>query len=711
MTPRGPTRDLVLVGGGHAHAQVLASLARRPAMGARVTVVVDDPVAVYSGMVPGVVSGRYAPSDVEIDVRPLARRAGAVLIVDPVVGVDPGERRLHLRGRPPLRYDVASLDVGAGVRDVDLPGVATHAVPTRPIARLVERVAGAVAPLGVDDAIVVVGGGAAGVELAFSVQARTGSRRLTLVDPGQDPPSGLGGAAARRVRQAAHARGVALLGGRRVVAVEADAVRLDDGTRLPASLVLWATGAAPHSWLATSGLPTDTRGFVRVDAALEVIGHRGLFAAGDCAVPDGHPALPRSGVHAVRQGPVLTRNLRAALDDRPRSPWRPQRDTLALLHLGDGTAIATKWGLSARCRALDTWKDRIDRAFVERFRALDPEGRPLPTLPPPPDDAMSCAGCAAKVDFRTLDVALSAAGHPPGDDAARLPGPGGPLAWTIDVFPAFDEDPWLVGRIAARHALRDLWAKGARPTGALAVVSVPDGPLAADVVARVTAGLAAALAEEGVALLGGHTGTSDTLRVGLTALGDAPRFVGLDGGRPGDALLLTGALGVGVALRADRRGLLGGRAASRVLAAMDRSDAAFLDLLDDLHADVRAATDVSGFGLVGHLLALCRASGCGAELDGDALPALPVDAALAAGVRSSADGPNRASYQEFVDAPPGWGREPLLYDPATGGGLLVAVSPDAAERVAAAIGAVRIGRLGVGPPRVAVRVSRATITS
>ncbi|HUG37097.1 MAG TPA: FAD-dependent oxidoreductase, partial [Candidatus Limnocylindrales bacterium] len=177
MKPSPPAEirhDLVLVGGGHTHVQVLRAWAMAPVPGVRVTVVVDRPVAVYSGMVPGFVAGQYTSDELEIDVRPLARRAGIACIVSAATGIDADARRLHLMGRPSLAYDTASFDVGSTVAGLELPGVGEHAIPTRPIGRFVERVdevlARARGRASFD--VVVVGGGAGGVELAFGFRAR-----------------------------------------------------------------------------------------------------------------------------------------------------------------------------------------------------------------------------------------------------------------------------------------------------------------------------------------------------------------------------------------------------------------------------------------------------------------------------------------------------------------------------------------------------------
>jgi selenide,water dikinase len=374
MSPRAPT-EVVLVGAGHTHVEVLRRWITQPVARTRLTLVVDHARAVYSGMVPGFAAGDYAAHEIEIDGARLARRAGARVVVAAATAIDPVAHRIDVAGRPPVRYDVASLDVGGSVRGLDLPGVRAHALATRPIRHFVDRVdahvAAAVTRANGAVAIAVVGGGAAGVELAFTLDARVRARgtsaRVTVLADAPDVLPGGSPRVAARVRREAMGRGIAIRTAALVTAVERDAVRLGD-ERIPADLVVWATGAAPPPLVATSSLPADPAGFVRVRDTLQVVGHDDLFAAGDCATVDGAPWGAKAGVYAVREGPVLDRNLRARLTGAPLHPFRPQRRFLSLLNLGDRRALATKWGMVVTGHLVWRWKHHIDQHFVERYR-------------------------------------------------------------------------------------------------------------------------------------------------------------------------------------------------------------------------------------------------------------------------------------------------------------------------------------------------------
>lgn len=708
----GIRHDLVLVGGGHAHVQVLRRWAMAPVSGARLTLVVDLPIAVYSGMVPGFVAGQYAREDLEIDVRPLALRAGARCIVATATGLEPAARRVRLDGRPPIAYDTVSFDVGSTVAGLDVPGVREHTIPTRPIGDLVRRVDEvlAVARGRGRFRAVVVGAGAGGVEVAFALAARLrrnpgGRVEVLLLEAGPRVLPGYAASAARRVEDAAATRGVTIRCRATVARVDRDALHMVGGERIATDATVWVAGAAALPIFAESGIETDAAGFARIGPTLQCLGRDDVFAVGDCAAWTAGPPLPKAGVYAVRQGPVLAHNLMARAGGGPLRDYRPQRDFLSLLNLGDGSAIGTKWGLATEGRAVFALKDWIDRRFVRRFQVLGPDdavtaGFAASSMP---GGEMLCGGCAAKVGESALHRALERLGptsHPsvilglaqPDDAAAVETERGEIVAATIDGFRAFADDPYLVGRVAAINAISDLWAKGVAPRFALAQVAVPDEEpaRAEETLYQVMAGARAALDADAVTLVGGHTTTEPELVVGFAVWGvaaAADALIRLGGLAPGDHLVLTKPLGTGVLLQADMRGLARGPWIEAVYASMLRSNGPAAHAAGPLRPS--AATDVTGFGLAGHLGSMLRASKASAALDLDALPVLPgALSLLARGVRSTAHPENaKARRAMWVDeAAAGRPALDLLFDPQTSGGLLLGI---AAERREALLQALR----------------------
>ncbi|MHC5009426.1 MAG: FAD-dependent oxidoreductase [Planctomycetota bacterium] len=375
------SRELVLVGGGHAHVHVLEHLARETPRDLALTLVVDERFAVYSGMVPGFVAGQYRQAELEIDVERLARAAGARYVSGRAVSIDAAAREIGLEDGTRLPYDVASFDIGSTVRGLDVPGVRAHALPTRPIGLFVRRVAEVVDrvrawPVDTPFHVVVVGGGAGGVELAFTLERRLAREtaaavEVLLLERGERILSGYGASLARKVHRKAKSRGIAIRCGHEVVAAEEGALRLDGGERTPCDVLVWVTGAVCQPIFETSSLATDDRGFLLVRSTLQARDHDDLFAAGDCATLVDHPETPKAGVYAVREGPVLARNLLARLAGTSLETYTPQGDFLMLMNFGDGTAIGTKWGLSFSGKWVMRWKDRIDRRFLRRFQSGD----------------------------------------------------------------------------------------------------------------------------------------------------------------------------------------------------------------------------------------------------------------------------------------------------------------------------------------------------
>lgn len=722
------TRDLLLIGGGHAHALLLRAWGMDPLPGVRVTLVNPDPAAPYTGMLPGHVAGHYARDAMMIDLAPLCAYAGARLILGRAEAIDRAARTVRLEGGRRLRYDVASIDVGITSDLPDLPGFADHGHAAKPLGRFAAAWDAFVARGLAFPRVAVIGGGAAGVELAMAaahrLRARGARPEVALLERGPRILGGLGEAARRALSRHLAASGVEVVTGAAIEAIGPDHVALAGGRRIGSDFTLSAAGARAPAWLAATGLGLH-EGYAVTGPTLQSSDPR-VFAVGDCA----HMAFaprPKAGVHAVRQAPVLHANLRAALSGNGRMRrHRPQRDYLKLVSAGGRGAVAERFGLVLDGPRMWRWKDRIDRRFMDRLADLP--AMPRAPLPEPraagieaaPGDRPLCGGCGAKVGPEALRASLAALPAPrraevvsgPGDDAAVLRVEGGFQVITTDHLRAFDADPALVARIAAVHALGDVWAMGAGPQGALAQVTLPPAGAAieADMLAEVMAAAAEVFGTAGADLLGGHTSVGAELTVGFTVTGLARRIVGKGGARPGSALVLTKALGTGTLLAAGMArtrlpGLLLGECLAAARASMLRPLGAAAAVL---RGQAQAMTDVTGFGLAGHLMEMMRAAGTAAALDLDAVPVLSgaVEAA-ALGIASSLAPANRAALagaMTVADTP----RAGLLFDPQTAGGLLAAVPAEAAEGLVLALRALGepaavIGHVAEGPPRLTVR--------
>ena len=272
------------------------------------------------------------------------------------------------------------------------------------------------------------------------------------------------------------------------------------------------------------------------------------------------------------------------------------------------------------------------------------------------------------------------------------------LVATTDFFMPVVDDPFDFGRIAATNALSDVYAMGGKPIFALALVGMPVNVLSTETIGRILAGGASVCAEAGIPVAGGHSIDSVEPIYGLVALGlvHPDRVLTNRGARAGDLLILTKGLGVGVLSAALKQQRLGADGYATLIASTTKLNVVGADLAE--LEGVHAMTDVTGFGLLGHALEMARGSGVGVELHAAAMPLLNgVEAFARAGVRTGASGRNWISYGDGVVLPAGfeeWRRD-LLTDPQTSGGLLIAVSPEAAETVLATIRTAGFDRAAV----------------
>ena len=678
---------LVLAGGGHSHALLLLRWIMRPRLRPPATAVFlvnRVSTALYSGMLPGLVAGLYSRDDCAIDLRALCRRAGVRFIQAEITGVDPQNRLLQLQGRPALRFDRLSLDVGCQTRwpasTAGQPPAPQAVKPLEPFLAWLEQRLQPAEPT----PLAIRGGGAAAVELALALRARGLSPSLLL----RSGALHLGSAAANRA------------GEHLLAAAEIPLIRHAPDQ---AAAELACTGSEAPGWLAASGLPVDpASGRVLTEPSLAVQGLPHLFACGDCALIATDPRPP-SGVWAVRAAPVLADNLRRSLAEpgRPLRRWRPQRWALQLL--GDGAwrgagqpqalALFGPWCFGPS-RWLWRWKDRIDRRFMARFQ-------PAPMAAAEP---MACRGCAAKLAAAPLEAALARLQPdglcPAAEDAACLDHnrAGELLLQSVDGFPALLDDPWLNGRLTTLHACSDLWACGARLHSLQALVTLPEAApaLQEELLLQTLAGVRSVLDPLGVPLIGGHTleaRDGGGLALALSVNGAVPPERHWPKGplRSGQLLLLSRPIGSGVLFAAAMAGQAKPAWLDAALVTLQQSQAPLVDLLA-AHG-CQACTDITGFGLLGHLGEML-AAGQRFDLDPEAIPALPgALTLLEQGVASSLAPANARALALLepggavrLSASASAAQQQLWIDPQTCGPLLAALPPD---RAAAALEALR----------------------
>eukprot|EP00978_Attheya_sp_CCMP212_P012181 scaffold30309_cov58-Attheya_sp.AAC.3 len=510
---------------------------------------------------------------------------------------------------------------------------------------------------------------------------------------------------------------------------------------------LWCTSAGAAAWLsAKTPLETTQDGFLKVKSTYECVNFPGVFAAGDCCHMVDHPR-PKAGVFAVRAGPPLKGNIIAYLTGKQLKPHTPQTKFLGLISTGDKYAVASRGCFTLEGAYLWRLKDKIDRTWMDGYTnlssldAMNNHGKdggayttPLGVAQKGPDvmaafaaSSMRCGGCGAKVGATTLSRVLDAVekrrisktnaftlmessidkqstkllpASRQHDDAAVTLLPkkgGGAMIQSIDFFRSFISDPFLFGKIAAVHALSDCHAMGAQAQTALALAVVPyaaDEAITESTLIDMLSGASDALGADDCELVGGHTCEGAELALGFSVSGyidDPTKLFRKQGGKVGDKIVLTKPIGTGALFASDMRGKCKGWHMAEAVENMTKSNGSASKLAVEFANGIHACTDVTGFGLVGHLLEMLMANdsaeGCsaiGAILNigdipflGGALDASSQEIFSSLQKQNSRSRRSIANHHEALNAYPT--TYPLVFDPQTAGGLLFFVAPDVCD--------------------------------
>ncbi len=542
--------DLVLIGCGHSHLSVFKYLAMNPISGTRLTLMTRALTTPYSGMLPGFIAGHYQYDDAHIDLRPLAAYAQARLIRAEVNAIDAGRKLIMMNDRPPIAYDLLSINIGSTPVMPELEIADVNQFAVKPIdcflthwKKLEQRILASSTPIKLS----IIGAGAGGVELALSLQYRIKQAlapsmkvdqqlKVSLVTDDDQILSTFDTRLRRRFVRVLKSRNIDLYCNSRVRRFNEGLIVIENGDPIQSDAVIWVTSASAPDWLSTTGLKLDNSGFIAVNDRLQSRSHPQVFATGDIASVEQYPR-PKSGVFAVRQGIPLAKNLARSLQNRPLKPFRPQKQFLSLISTGELYAVASRGPWSAEGAWLWQLKNWIDRRFIRQFSDL-PEMQDHFTEP---DDnqgleipAMRCGGCGSKVGSKILNRVLSRlaeesdqvvlTGLDTPDDAAIIDIPvKKQLVQSVDYFRSFLNDPFLFGKIATNHALSDLYAMGVEPHSAMAIASIPfvHESKQEEELFHLMSGVVECLQENHTLLIGGHSSEAGEMAVGLSVNGFA----------------------------------------------------------------------------------------------------------------------------------------------------------------------------------------------
>ena len=601
----------VFAGGGHTHALILQRWVMNPHLkpNCLITLINRRSTTFYSGMIPGVISGKYSLDEALIDLRRISDIAGISFVEAEITGIDLKRKKLELNGRSPISYTKLSLDIGCetAINKKKLKVKNTEiALPIKPFHNALQLVKSEDKEAFSCDAkpFSVVGSGLSGLEVVFALRKRWPIRLLNLYAYSSQ------------------------LSKEVVSSLNRANIQLKSSDELIPSFALLCTGSKGPDWIEESGLCIDASGRILTNDSFQALDYSNVFAVGDCAVFENN-YRPPSGVWAVRAAKPLAKNIENSFLDLPMTSWSPQRNALQLVgactKLGDSVAWAF-WGRYklGPYRILSVWKEFIDRRFMTKFdRGVIMQHKSSPTK-----NSIPCRGCASKLGEQSLKGALKKAGlitfTSQSEDAHFIGSldSGDRLLQSVDGFPALITDPWLNGRLTLLHASSDIWACGASVVSAQVVVTLPaiPSPLQQELLVQSLDGINSALIMQGAKLLGGHTLESREAPPSAVTLGidislcvngtidDTLETWSKEGLQRGDCLLISGPLGVGVLFAASMIGKASSSDMEAVISHMANSQYECMESLimserqkSKNDQNVHCCTDITGFGLLGHL--------------------------------------------------------------------------------------------------------------
>jgi selenide,water dikinase len=696
-------RDLVFIGGGHSHALVLRMLAMKPIANVRLTLITDTLLTPYSGMLPGYIAGHYCLEETHLDLNKLCQAAKVNLVHARVIGIDVNEKKVHLENQASLSYDKVSINTGS-TPNVNVPGAREFGVGVKPVSQLTATWRKLIAEKSNTETPhwAIIGGGAAGIEMVLAIAHRFKEAgealKLSLVQSGDTLLPGYHRNVQKHVAIALEQHNIELVDNFRVAKVTEHAIETSSGKSLAIDQSIWCTPATAPAWPKSAGLNTDEAGFIAVNEFLQSTSHQDVFACGDVASMIKSPR-PKAGVYAVRSAPFLVKNLRAAFQQQPMTALTLQTDFLSLISLGGKSAVGQRGWLSVKGDWVWHWKDRIDQKFMALF------DKHLPAMSSMADEPMHCAGCGSKIGPELLSETLKELTLHPNktlatdltqaeDAAVAAVINNTPLLQSIDGFRAFTTDYYKLGVAATHHAVNDLYAMGIQPTSAQvwANLAFNHPRLIKRDFKRLMAGVTETLMHHETTLVGGHSTEGMETHIALVVNGSSELAWKKNAIEEGDWLLLNKPVGTGILLAADAQGTAPPDSVEALWTTLLQSNREFFSAIKS--KPIHAATDVTGFGLIGHLLEMLNGTPYSAEIMLENI--LLIKGALEQsqrGIESSLLPHLMPLLNQCDIGNKDMAQVKCLLDPQTNGGLLISVSPDVAREILATTDAVKIGEV------------------
>ena len=676
-------KDLVLVGAGHTNCLFIKMWAMKSNVSLRVTLINPDPISSYTGMLPSLVAGLCAKSDAQINLFELCRASGVRLIIDTVKEIDKKQSQLVCKTGRVVNFDLLSINIGSNSLPL-INGFRKYGCSVRPLAVFHERWEKFLQSLNSNSCpvICIIGGGLASIELSFAMDIRLrkmGIENFNIKIFERGTAFGkLSQSQQRYLKAKATLRKIEIIENTVVKEVSTDGLIKENGKLVHAGFIVSCIGPQPNDLIKNSKIE-NRDGYASVDKTLKVKGLNNVFAVGDCAdFPS--QAVDKSGVYAVRQAPILYKNILKLLSKKELVHFKPQSDYLKLIVYEGTSAILLRNGIAFSGKWVWSLKKYIDKKFIKNFKKVSENASKKLKSIGNDSKRMLCGGCGSKVGNVILEASLKNISYADsehivseiGDDAAVLKINSSFQALTTDHLRSFTNDAWLQSKITAIHALGDLWAMGSNPDIALTNIIIPESSneIQKRTIKEIIDGANSVFDAEGVKIVGGHTSLGKEIVIGFTLGGfSEKRPKTVDKACAGDQIILTKPLGSGVLLAGEMRFEGEAQDLKNLFDDMSKSQSSISKVLSGA---ANSMTDITGFGLAGHLLNIISKSKLGAKIFLDQIPLYSgVHNLIAKDIRSSIFENNYMYAQRMIIKTTA--NTDILFDPQTSGPLLATI--------------------------------------
>ena len=678
-------KDLVLIGAGHTHCLFIKMWVMKKNSSVRVTLINPDPVASYTGMLPALIAGKVSKLEAQINLFKLCRSIEARLVLDNVKRIDKENNLVECSSGRKFFFDAISINVGSNSVP-PIYGLAKYGVSVRPMVKFEEKwsefLQKSTGPKKTAK-ITLIGGGVASTELAFSMKIAINkigchNSKIIIIEK-ETILTDLTSSQRNFLRRKLASENIEIREFSTVKKVFPSSILLEDGSRILSDFTVSCVGALPNPLSINSGIE-NTQGFFSVEKNLKIKNFNNGFAVGDCADFPSN-LIRKSGVYAVRQAPTLHQNILHFFNNKKLKEFSPQKDHLKLLVYKNNEAIYLRNGLAFSGKIFWKIKNYIDKKFINDFSKLSQTQTGDSNDTQKKNGEMLCGGCGSKVGNTILEASLKKISKNKksshivseiGDDAAILKFGSTYQTLTTDHLRSFSPDPWLLSRITAIHSLGDIWAMGSIPKVALSTIIMPDSSesVQSRTLEEIIEGAGEIFEKENVSIVGGHTSLGSELVIGFAVGGlSNKKPIMVNGAKDGDLLVLTKPLGSGVLLAGEMRSMSEGRDLQHLFVEMSKPQGEIARILCFYS---NAMTDITGFGLAGHLYNICRQSKVSARIFIDKIPLYGgVTDLMNSGVRSSIFSENM-KYSKYMFLENNKKSE-ILFDPQTAGPFLATV--------------------------------------